>query len=167
MISVAQLAQHMLEKSGPQETMKLQKLVYYVQAWHLARHNRGAVREEVEAWPYGPVFPDLYALHRKMLVVTRLPDVEMVSIPPSVVKMADWVLSTYGRLTGAQLSRLVHAEEPFKTVIHRLRAADGDMQRERIIGKQTMRAYYRQIAPPSPSAPLCSSPAAGVPQPQP
>lgn len=40
--------------------LKLMKLVYICHGWHLAIFNDPLVSEEVEAWPNGPVFRELY-----------------------------------------------------------------------------------------------------------
>lgn len=45
--------------------LKLLKLVYIAHGWHLALHNDVLVDENVLAWPYGPVFRDLYRATRK------------------------------------------------------------------------------------------------------
>jgi uncharacterized phage-associated protein len=40
--------------------LKLQKLVYYAQAWHLGAEETPLFSEEFEAWVHGPVIPELY-----------------------------------------------------------------------------------------------------------
>lgn len=40
--------------------MKLLKLVYYAQGWHLAIENQPLIDEQIEAWQYGPVVPSLF-----------------------------------------------------------------------------------------------------------
>lgn len=44
----------------PVDQMKLQKLVYYAHAWHLAYHDRPLFDDDVEAWPWGPVIRSIY-----------------------------------------------------------------------------------------------------------
>ena len=40
--------------------MKLQKLVYFAQGYHLARFGTSLLKENFEAWTYGPVVPEIY-----------------------------------------------------------------------------------------------------------
>lgn len=39
---------------------KLQKLVFYVEAWHLVHFDNSIVDENFQAWVHGPVVPELY-----------------------------------------------------------------------------------------------------------
>ena len=47
------------------DPMKIQKLVYFANGWHLAVKGAPLINEQVEAWPYGPVIPSLYAAFRR------------------------------------------------------------------------------------------------------
>jgi uncharacterized phage-associated protein len=40
--------------------MKLQKLVYFAQGYHLAKYNEPLIKENFQAWKYGPVVPEIY-----------------------------------------------------------------------------------------------------------
>jgi uncharacterized phage-associated protein len=40
--------------------LKLQKLVYYAQGFHLALTEKPLFDEAIEAWEHGPVVPGLY-----------------------------------------------------------------------------------------------------------
>ena len=44
--------------------MKLQKLVYYCQAWSLVWDDMPLFESRIEAWANGPVVLDLYYRHR-------------------------------------------------------------------------------------------------------
>ena len=45
--------------------MKLQKLLYYVQGFHIAVFNRPLFNEDIEAWMYGPVVPAVYEYYQE------------------------------------------------------------------------------------------------------
>lgn len=55
--TVFDVAEYILEQHGEMTSMKLQKLVYYCQAWHLAWSDEPLFRESIEAWANGPVVP--------------------------------------------------------------------------------------------------------------
>ncbi|MGF7206720.1 putative phage-associated protein [Skermanella aerolata] len=60
------LALGRLEPSAPPiDQMKLQKLLFYAHAWHLALHDQALFEEDFEAWPWGPVVRDIYSQTRK------------------------------------------------------------------------------------------------------
>lgn len=106
--------------------MKLQKLVYIAHGWHLAVTRQPLFFERVEAWPYGPVIPDLYhALkqHGRRPIQERLLVVDLKtfdSVPAAletiggegdVVQSQDImrrVWGSYGSLSALQLSTLTH-----------------------------------------------------------
>ncbi|MGA8142178.1 MAG: type II toxin-antitoxin system antitoxin SocA domain-containing protein, partial [Desulfobaccales bacterium] len=65
MISCVDVAKYFLsltdEESGELiSNLKLQKLVYYAQGFHLVFYDTPLFSERIEAWTYGPVVPDLY-----------------------------------------------------------------------------------------------------------
>ena len=46
--------------------LKLQKLLYYAQAWFLVNNNNQRLfSDEIEAWQYGPVVPAVYNKYQK------------------------------------------------------------------------------------------------------
>jgi len=69
MVSVLDVAANILAKRGPMSVMKLQKLVYYCQAWSLVWDDRPMFREPIEAWTMGPAVPALYREHRGMFEI--------------------------------------------------------------------------------------------------
>lgn len=60
------LAQHQNERdSGDLMTnLRLQKLLYFAQGWYLARFGKALFNEPIEAWPYGPVVPEVYSQYK-------------------------------------------------------------------------------------------------------
>ena len=45
--------------------LRLQKLLYFAQGWHLARFGRPLFDASIEAWPYGPVVPEVYRAYKE------------------------------------------------------------------------------------------------------
>ena len=64
MISAHDLAAYILSKYGEMSAMKLQKLVYYSQAWSLVWDDQLLFNDPIEAWANGPVIRSLYDRHR-------------------------------------------------------------------------------------------------------
>ena len=54
----------MPETYGNLSAMKLQKLVYYAQAWSLAWDNEILFDDPISAWIYGPVVKELFEISR-------------------------------------------------------------------------------------------------------
>jgi|HubBroStandDraft_2_1064218.scaffolds.fasta_scaffold322050_2 uncharacterized phage-associated protein len=63
-ITASNLARYILsyfhEKGSPINSLKLQKLIYYGQAWSLALYDKPIFTEPVEAWVHGPVIYSVF-----------------------------------------------------------------------------------------------------------
>ena len=64
MANVLDVAAYILQEHGPMTTWKLQKLVYYGQAWSFVWDDDELFPEEIEAWANGPVVRELYNAHK-------------------------------------------------------------------------------------------------------
>ena len=53
MTNIIRVANYILQKVGSTTTMKLEKLVYYCQAWSLAWDDKPLFDEDFEAWANG------------------------------------------------------------------------------------------------------------------
>ncbi len=93
--------------------MKLQKLVYYSQAWSLVWDEQPLFSEEIEAWANGPVCPALYALHRGEFEVSAWKTGNAAALTPSENETVDAVLAFYGDKPTQWLSDLTHSEAPW------------------------------------------------------
>jgi len=146
-----QVASVVIARSGQNlSSMKVQKLLYYVQAWHLAITDAPAFDEKIKAWAQGPVVPQVW--HARKDPATRRPtaqDVEEIELDDVTSDLIDLVLAMYGSMSGDELSALTHAEEPWRAArgeiaegAHSSNAVDwGDMARfyraHRVLGGRT------------------------------
>jgi uncharacterized phage-associated protein len=116
MASAHDVAAYIINKlPGPVSAVKLQKLVYYSQAWSLAWEDRPLFDERIEAWVNGPVVPALYEWHRGKFSISSWPKGDPNCFPPEDSSTIDAVLEFYGRQSSQWLSDLTHSEEPWIT----------------------------------------------------
>ena len=106
---------HVDRCSGSSMThLKLQKLVYYAQAWSLANFNRTLFDEDVQAWTHGPVSPSVWQQHRES-GWSELPPPEAA---PALQRPQDailpMVLAEYGKYDAKFLEDMTHMEAPWK-----------------------------------------------------
>lgn len=64
MYSAIDLAKYIVTKctseNEPISNLQLQKILYYIQREFLQKQNVPAFRDEIEAWQFGPVVPNVY-----------------------------------------------------------------------------------------------------------
>lgn len=111
--SCLDVAEYILRKLGTMSTMKLQKLVYYSQAWSLVWDEAPIFKDPIEAWANGPVVRALFDYHRGLFdlshVLTGNPDL----LSPEQKETIDAVLQFYGDQTAQWLIDLSHTEQPW------------------------------------------------------
>jgi uncharacterized phage-associated protein len=112
MASVHDVAAYILKKQGRMSAMKLQKLLYYGQAWSLVWDDRPLFRARIEAWANGPVIPEVYDRHRGIFQVFAWRGDEG-ALSAAERETLDAVLQYYGSKTSFELSQLTHNERPW------------------------------------------------------
>ncbi|MFC1933086.1 Panacea domain-containing protein [Chloroflexota bacterium] len=113
MATVFDVAQYILEKQGPMTAMKLQKLVYYAQAWSLVWDEKPLFDERIEAWASGPVVRELFALHRGQFLVSDIQKGNPKKLTKDEKETIDAVIEFYGNKTAQYLCDLTHLEAPW------------------------------------------------------
>ena len=124
--------------------MKLQKLVYYSQAWSLVWDGQPLFDDEIQAWANGPVAPLLYRGHRGLsLIATVAGDADAVANDKAQRETICAVLDYYGDKSPQWLSDLTHAESPWRDARGELPAGASS---NRVISHDAMVAYYSRLA---------------------
>lgn len=117
MASVLDVAKYILEKHGEMSAMKLQKLVYYAQAWSLVWDDSPLFDSRIEAWANGPVCPELYDVHRGCFFVTAgtIGDRgRSEALKKYERDTLDIVLENYADKSARWLSEQTHSEAPWR-----------------------------------------------------
>ena len=141
MVNVFDVAHYILKNTGQTTSMKLQKLVYYSQAWSLAWDDAPLFDDDFQAWANGPVCPELFRKHKgHFSLPTDFFEIDSTgALSSNQCETIDVVLEEYGAMAPHELSDLTHREYPWIQ-------ARGDtppgMPCENIIEKEVMRDYY-------------------------
>lgn len=100
--------------------LKLQKLMYYIQAWHIATKGESLFNGKFQAWVHGPVSRELYDRFSRthmMYDAITMRDIDQsessVKLSESAVLHINEVLDAYGAYSGPQLEKMTHDEEPW------------------------------------------------------
>jgi uncharacterized phage-associated protein len=94
--------------------MKLQKLVYYSQAWNLVWDERPLFPEPIQAWANGPVVYALYDKHRGHFQVSDWTWGNSDELAAAEKETIDAVIDAYGKYTAHDLSEMTHREDPWR-----------------------------------------------------
>ena len=94
--------------------MKLQKMLYYEQGFHLAVFGTPLFEENIEAWMYGPVVPAVYEVYKDYGYNGIDPGkVEEVSLSDRKQALFDEVYKVYGAYSAIGLMNMTHRESPW------------------------------------------------------
>lgn len=98
---------------------KLQKLLYYSQAWHLVFfENKPLFDEPIQAWVHGPAIPRVYGHFKEFVMndITKDVDLELLnrSLNETEQDFLGEIWNIYGIFDAAYLEDLTHREEPWR-----------------------------------------------------
>jgi uncharacterized phage-associated protein len=123
--------------------LKLQKLLYYCQAWHLAHYSEPLFKEPVEAWVHGPVVASVFGEFKKYgwsLILEPI-DITEFDISEADCRHIDSVIDAYGHLRATELEDLTHSEDPWRVARQNLAP---DQPSRANIALAHMCTFYRQ-----------------------
>jgi uncharacterized phage-associated protein len=102
--------------------LKLLKLLYYIQGYHLAMFNAPLFKDKIEAWLHGPVVPSVYRW-AKDLADEELQDEAMndkqmgaLNLHPQQTELISEVLKIYNKYSAYGLRDKTHTEMPWLSV---------------------------------------------------
>lgn len=124
---------------------KLQKLLYYTQAWSLVLRGKPMFSEKFEAWIHGPAIPSVYRKYKKygFLSITQAADKSLVSkLKEDEMDLLADVWSVYGKYDGDYLELLTHNEEPWQKAREN---SDPFKASNNEISEDGMKAFYGQL----------------------
>lgn len=118
--SVIDIAKKLLAKAASDDAgermsnLKLQKMLYYMQGYHLAAFNEPLFTEDIEAWYYGPVVPIVYHKYKKFSNRgIPPPEDDIIYLSDEEENLFDQIYDVYGAYSALGLMNMTHKENPW------------------------------------------------------
>lgn len=142
--SAAAVANYIISHASSVTNLKLQKMLYYMQGFALARLGHVLFRDYIEAWTYGPVVPTVYDLFKEngaAPIRHTVPAEEITN--PRTQQFLDGLIHTMEPYSGADLVALTHKiGTPWSQVWGKGEGRFG------IIPTEMIRKYFLEILSP-------------------
>lgn len=126
--------------------LKIQKLVYYAQAWYLANFDKPLFEEDFQAWVHGPVIPELYQQYKefsyKPIDINVTLDQVEPRFKPEELEFLKEVAKVYMPSGGYELELMTHNEDPWKIARGSLAPEEHS---DKVISKDSMFSYYSAV----------------------
>lgn len=117
--------------------LKLQKLLYFAQAASLALYNKKLFTEEIQAWKYGPVVPNLYHQYKDHLnhPITKARGNYSEIDDEETQELIQGVWELFDKYSSGELVEITHQHEPWKSVFK-----EGE---NKVIPVEIIKEYYK------------------------
>ena len=116
--------------------LKLQKILYFAQAYYLAKLGRPLFKDPIEAWTYGPVVPTVYQAYRRHKSDPIMSDKDTTTLSAEDKEQLKKIWDSFGGYSASRLVDIAHAHEPWK------KAFESDSKE---ISHAVLADYYRPL----------------------
>jgi uncharacterized phage-associated protein len=123
------------EKEGI-TNLKLQKILYFAQAYYLAKLNKPLFSEAIMAWEYGPVVPKIYRMFKHLGSDPIIQESDDSSIEEKDKEVLKKVWDSFGGYSATKLVNISHAHSPWK---------DAYKSESKKISRAAIAAYYAPL----------------------
>lgn len=128
--------------------LKLQKLLYYCQAWKLAFDDSALFEGAFQAWIHGPVNRTLYDRFKgskSLYSLISMKDIEDAAIIEKIDAESkshiNSILDAYAPFSATDLEVMTHREDPW---IQARKGYSPTQRCEEVIDEKLMKQYYRK-----------------------
>jgi uncharacterized phage-associated protein len=122
--------------------LKLQKLLYYAQAWYLALQDKPLFSEDFQAWVHGAVLPSQYQRFKKFEWRPILEKIAPPQLSDGISSHLTEVVNVFGIETAAALELMNHKERPW---LEARKGIEADQPSDNVISKESMKSFYKSL----------------------
>jgi uncharacterized phage-associated protein len=120
MVSARNVTDYFLSLCSPEagdtiSNLKMQKLLYYAQGFHLAVYNEPLFQEKIIAWQYGPVVEEVYGDYSEYSdgAIPKPRRINIKALDDNKRELLKEVYLVYGQFSALRLMQLTHNEPPW------------------------------------------------------
>lgn len=123
--------------------LKLQKLLYYADAWNLALRDEPLFAEEFRAWVHGPVLLSQYHRFKEYRWQPITEEIAKPELDAELAEFLDEIIEVFGSETAVSLELMTHREQPWLEARGDTPATEPSTA---AISKETTKRFYRSFA---------------------
>ncbi len=116
--------------------LKLQKVLYFAQAYYLSKIGKPLFSNNIEAWDYGPVVPDIYHKFKSKGSNPIICEEDKSSLSGEDKETLKKVWGTFGGYSASKLVDITHAHTPWR---------EANKSATKIISHKSLREYYSPL----------------------
>lgn len=144
-VTALQLAHYVLQYTTQRDIrithLQLQKVLYYIQGYHLREFGQPLFEDKIYAWQYGPVVKSVYANYFIYgALPLRVTEEKELYVDEKQKALINHVVEEKTKLRAAQLVAATHSETPWKSLAELAKAG----QRPEIT-IESMKAYFATV----------------------
>lgn len=140
------IADYFIERNNKEKkgltNKKLQKLLYYSQAWNLVFRNEPLFRDKIEAWIHGPAIPSVYVEYKDFGyndIQKKIDTSNFSKLTKDEISLLEAVWKIYGKYDADYLEILSHSESPW---IEARKNIPPYLSSNLVISLESMKKYY-------------------------
>ncbi|MFN7924131.1 MAG: DUF4065 domain-containing protein [Bryobacteraceae bacterium] len=129
------------QSNNPVTPMQLLKLVYICHGWMVGLYSRPLIKDQIEAWQYGPVIPGVYRQYKAYggSYISESPE-KPTGFDSAEESIMQQVWKHYGKMSGLQLSSLTHQKRTPWDITWSMRGPGC------VISNDLIEQHYKQLA---------------------
>lgn len=113
--------------------LKIQKVLYFAQAYYLSKIGKPLFSDKIKAWEYGPVVPEVYHKFKTKGSNPIICEEDKSSLSDEDKETLKKIWGTFGGYSTSRLVDIAHAHTPWK---------DAYQTPDKIISHKALKEYY-------------------------
>lgn len=116
--------------------LKLQKILYFAQAYYLAKLGKPLFKESIEAWNYGPVVPEIYHKYKRYKNNAIISTKDNSTLTDEDKQNLNKIWESFGAYSASRLVDIVHSHTPWQ---------EANGSGNKVISNKSIKEYYEPL----------------------